>query len=141
MKCLWSLWIFTGTALLWRRTSKPLIHLFLSVSLCGLAAFGYELQAEEFFAQARVLNVEPLTKIVNRRSVTEECKASKPSDNVFSALLHWDLGTGPCAVYAQEVAIVAYKVTYEWNNQRYTQRMEEPPGSFVPVKILVEPGR
>jgi len=134
-------WGFTRLVKFWRNTSKTLIHLFLSVSLCALAAFGYELQAEEFFGEARVVSVEPLTKIVNRRSVTEKCMAYKPADKGLSALLHWDLGTGPCANYAQEVAIVGYKVSYEWNEQIYTQRMKEPPGSFIPVQIRMEPKR
>jgi hypothetical protein len=125
--------------LLWYRTSKPLIHLLLSVSLCGLAAFNSELQAEEFIAEARVIKVEPLTEIVNRRTITAECTTVRPAGSSFSELLHWDLGTGPCADYAQEVAIVGYKVSYEWNKQVHTQIMKEPPGSFVPVHIQLEP--
>jgi len=139
MKQLSYFWVSNKVVLLWRDTSKPLIHMLLSASLCGLATIGYELQAEEFLAEARVVNVEPLTEIVNRRSVTENCKAFKPSDNGLAALLHWDLGTGPCAAYTQEVAIVAYKVSYEWNDHIYTQRMEEPPGSFIAVQIHMEP--
>jgi hypothetical protein len=127
--------------LLWYRTSKPLIHMLLSVSLCGLAAVNYELQAEEFMAEARVIKVEPLTKIVNTRKIAVECTTARPAGGSFSELLHWDLGTGPCADYAQKVAIVGYKVSYEWNKQVHTQIMKEPPGSVVPVQIQLEPNR
>lgn len=116
---------------------KPLLHIFLSLSLCALASITHGLQAQEYFAEARVLNVEPLTRLVNTRSVTQACKDSKPARAGLSDLLHWDLGTGPCAKYSQDVAIVAYRVSYEWNDKVYTQRMDQAPGAFVPVKVRV----
>ncbi len=125
----------------WSNTSKLLIHILLSASLCALAAFNYELQAEEFIAEAQVKNVEPLTKIVNRRTIAAECKTVRSAGGNFSELLHWDLGTGPCADYTQEVAIVGYKVSYEWNKQVFTQIMKQPPGNFVPVQIQMEPNK
>ena len=103
--------------------------------------FAWDASAEEFYADARVVRVEPLTKLTNVRKIKEACKGTKPADAGIIELLHWDLGTGPCAEFSQEVSISGYRVFYEWNERTYTQTMDQSPGSYIRVLVSIEQNR
>lgn len=107
------------------------IALLLYISSASMAA-------EVFVADAEVIRTEPIIKMRQQRSLAQECVTAKPKSADLVVLLHWDLGTGYCASYAQEELITGYRVFYRWDDHVFSQVMAQQPGARIPVRVRLE---
>ena len=97
-----------------------------------LATLALPALAAHFYADAKVVEVVPVT-----RSVAEErpstCADTRPSREAgLGAMLQWDL-CPPELVMTE--AHDGYRVYYEWDDRVYERVMRERPGKTIPVRV------
>lgn len=107
------------------------------LALSGFFCATSDIQAAEFYDQAKVIRYEPIIHTDHRKRVVPGCVTRKPNTIDLIELLQWDLATNNCLQIVTDETITGYKVFYEWDSQLFSQVTHEPPGKTIPVHIMI----
>ena len=106
---------------------------FLLLCLCA----GFSSAEERIQTWGEVVSVRPIEKRIIDPP-TPGCRTSPPAaDEGLAPLIAWDLDN-PCRT-RQSRRVVAFEVTYRWNERTYTARRKAlPKGDRIPLKLSLE---
>jgi len=134
------------------RRNKPFTYLASTSAL--LLAVASLAGPSRFNDAATVLAVEPIVErhLESERRWTCEPQEATPEILPVASTIGADIrrqlrSTAPqtrCGwteIRSPVERINGYRVTYSYNGRRYTRRMQQPPGEFIPVRVALEPLR
>ncbi len=98
-----------------------------------LLSLSNPLWSADFFYEAKVTGVTPISTQVATNQQAPECFETKPEG--FADILFWDLGCDS----PRNITIIQYQVSYRLGNKEFTRMQPTDPGETIKVKLNAVP--